>query len=83
MSNYELNRRVFLQGIASTAVLGPMVSNAQGSPPAINIGCIGVGGKGWSDMHEVSIGHNIVAICDVDEQRLDKAIGQLTLVLEP
>lgn len=76
MSNYELNRRVFLQGIASTAVLGPMVSNAQGSPPAINIGCIGVGGKGWSDMHEVSIGHNIVAICDVDEQRLDKAAAK-------
>lgn len=73
MNQSQFNRRIFLQGVASTAVLGPLVSNAQGKTPSINIGCIGVGGKGWSDMHEVSVGHNIVAICDVDEQRLAKA----------
>lgn len=76
MSHHELNRRLFLQGVASTAVLGPLVASAQAKPASINIGCIGVGGKGWSDMHEVSVGHNIVAICDVDEQRLAKAAAK-------
>jgi len=34
----------------------------------LNIACIGVGGKGSSDVHAVS-GENIVALCDVDFQR--------------
>ncbi len=38
----------------------------------LNIGIIGVGGKGESDAEGVS-GENIVAICDVDEKTLDKA----------
>ncbi|MBL8891356.1 MAG: Gfo/Idh/MocA family oxidoreductase [Planctomycetaceae bacterium] len=39
----------------------------------LGIACIGVGGKGESDMIETSAGHNIVAICDIDESRLAKA----------
>lgn len=39
----------------------------------IGIACIGVGGKGESDMIETSAGHNIVAICDIDEGRLARA----------
>ncbi len=39
----------------------------------LNIACVGVGGKGWSDMQETSVGQNVVAICDIDEQRLAKA----------
>lgn len=73
MSEYSLNRRHFLQGITSATLLGPLVANAQATPPSINIACVGVGGKGWSDMLETSVGHNIVAICDIDEQRLAKA----------
>ncbi len=74
MSAQNLSRRHFLQGVASTAVLGPMVVQAQSKPASkVNIACIGVGGKGWSDMLEVSVGHNIVAICDIDEGRLAKA----------
>lgn len=73
MHMQDLNRRHFLQGVASTAILGPLVAKAQAKPGSINIACIGVGGKGWSDMNEVSVGHNIVAICDIDEQRLAKA----------
>lgn len=56
--------------------MGPVVSRTQAQTSAattVNIGCIGVGGKGWSDMHEVSAGHNIVALCDIDEERLAKA----------
>jgi predicted dehydrogenase len=39
----------------------------------LNIACVGVGGKGASDMHETSVGQNVVAICDIDEQRLAEA----------
>jgi len=39
----------------------------------LGIACIGVGGKGESDMIETSAGHQIVAICDVDESRLARA----------
>src|SRR5947209_4126715 len=37
-----------------------------------NIACIGVGGKGDSDSTHVGKFANVVAICDVDEKRLDK-----------
>jgi predicted dehydrogenase len=39
----------------------------------VNIACIGVGGKGESDLAETSVGHNIVALCDVDADRLAAA----------
>ncbi len=73
MFNNDLNRRHFLQGVAATALLGPLVASGQTTKEKINIACVGVGGKGWSDMLETSVGHNIVAICDIDEQRLAKA----------
>lgn len=42
----------------------------------LGIACIGVGGKGWSDMVETSAGHNIVAICDIDAGTLGRAAEQ-------
>src|SRR5690606_6196425 len=39
----------------------------------VNIACVGAGGKGAADMQATSVGHNIVAICDVDEDRLAAA----------
>ena len=39
----------------------------------VNIACVGVGGKGSSDLRETSAGHNIVAICDIDENFLGEA----------
>src|SRR5690606_27473462 len=67
-----------LQSATAAALIGPVVGRAQAQNSAsgkVNIGCIGVGGKGWSDMHETAAGHNIVAICDIDEERLEKAAG--------
>jgi predicted dehydrogenase len=43
-----------------------------GANNRLNIGAIGVGGRGGSDLAGVS-GENIVALCDVDTDRLDKA----------
>ena len=41
----------------------------------LNIACIGVGGKGYSDLHAVA-SENIVALCDVDEERAAKAFEE-------
>ena len=70
------SRRTFLKQSAAVALAAPFAAPAvirAAAMEKVNIGCIGVGGKGYSDMHETSVGHNIVAICDIDEQRLAKA----------
>jgi len=44
----------------------------------LNIGVIGVGGKGWSDwMPMFQHGENIVALCDVDRGPIDRALAEI------
>ena len=44
----------------------------------LNIGVIGVGGKGWSDWSPMfENGENIVALCDVDRGPIDKALAEI------
>jgi len=45
------------------------------SPPSdtLNIGCVGVGGQGFSDVRNVS-SENIVALCDVDDTMMAKLL---------
>jgi hypothetical protein len=44
----------------------------------LNIGVIGVGGKGWSDWNPMlDNGENIVALCDVDRGMVDKALAEI------
>lgn len=78
-----INRRRFIYYSAiaagATALSGcvsssPKLRSANGK---LNIGCIGVGGKGSVDAEGVS-GENIVAICDVDSGTLDKAAQKYT-----
>jgi predicted dehydrogenase len=70
------NRRSFLYG-ASVAGFGIFVEGrrgwARGVGPneTLNIACIGVGGKGKSDTAHAASQGRLVALCDVDEQRLD------------
>jgi predicted dehydrogenase len=76
MSDRSVSRRRFLQSAAAATLIGPVVGRSMAQTSAsgkVHIGCIGVGGKGWSDMHETASGHTIVAICDIDEQLLAKA----------
>ena len=40
----------------------------------LNIACVGVGGKGYSDTHGVA-SENIVALCDVDELKAAKTFN--------
>jgi predicted dehydrogenase len=74
----KISRREFL-GASATAAAGLMVvpRNVLGGPnytapsEKLNIGCVGVGGKGTSDIWSVS-SENIVALCDVDDLQMAK-----------
>ncbi len=73
----RIDRRQMLLGSAAMAAgvyaFPSSKLHAANASEKLNIACVGVGGKGWSDMHETSVGQNVVAICDVDEGTLAKA----------
>ncbi|HYE32189.1 MAG TPA: Gfo/Idh/MocA family oxidoreductase [Methylomirabilota bacterium] len=74
-NQYKLSRRHFLRTTAvaagASAIYFPYVGNVLGANDRINVGCIGVGGKGSSDTDDAArCGGNIVALCDVDENVL-------------
>jgi predicted dehydrogenase len=70
------NRRSFLYG-ASVAGFGIFVEGrrgwARGVGPneTLNFACIGVGGKGRGDTEQAGNCGRIVAVCDIDDERLD------------
>jgi predicted dehydrogenase len=80
MHDSPVSRRTLLKGAASAAAFLsiPPLARAQAEavrtpraiPPGekLNIACVGCGGKGATDVHEVS-SENIVALCDVDWSR--------------
>jgi predicted dehydrogenase len=73
----RVTRRRFLQNTASLGaafwVAGrPAWADRKSANDTVNIACIGVGGKGSSDTDQAGHHGNIVAICDIDEQRLGK-----------
>jgi predicted dehydrogenase len=71
-----LTRRSFI-GTAATAAAGFMIvpRHVLGGPgfqapsDTLNIGCVAVGGKGFSDTQAMST-ENIVALCDVDDMKM-------------
>ncbi|MGM0532113.1 MAG: Gfo/Idh/MocA family protein [Bacteroidota bacterium] len=77
--DFSLSRREFLQKAATAAIAVPIIleSCAPKSKPegTLNHACIGVGGMGGTDLQNFIKHPNvqIVAICDVDENRLKKA----------
>ena len=73
LTSPRYNRRLFLRVSAAATFAAPALLSAAPSR-TLNIGCIGVGGKGFSDMSSMaSAGHRIAAVCDIDQQRLAKA----------
>ena len=76
MTKKSISRREFM-GRSAAAAAGLMIvprhvlGGPGYAPPSdtINIGCIGVGGKGSSDIRSCS-GENIVALCDVDDTQV-------------
>ncbi len=78
----SISRRKFLgQATLATAAFTIVPRHVLGGKgykapsDTLNIACIGVGGKGYSDLHSVS-SENIVALCDVDEERAALAFGE-------
>src|SRR4051812_31428301 len=72
--NQTTTRRDFLQQssllTAAYWVGGSPLSAIDKSPNSkLNVACIGVGGKGSSDSSNIGKLANVVAICDVDEER--------------
>ena len=74
-----LNRRHFLQstalGLAATSIPLARGARIQGANDRLNIGVIGVGGRGAANLDAVS-SENIVALCDVDSDRLNAAASR-------
>ena len=75
--NDRTSRRSFFRntsvGAAMLAFSEPFSIGVLGANQKLNIACVGVGGKGWSDMVETSKGQNVVAVCDVDDTHLARA----------
>src|SRR5436309_3207656 len=77
---HAINRRGFLKQAAVTGaglwVVGPGALARSRSPnEKLNIGVIGVGGRGDANLQSVA-GENIVALCDIDDQTLAKAAAR-------
>jgi predicted dehydrogenase len=75
----NLNRRQFLSATAATAVLAggywvcPIPGKRQLAPlEKLNLAIVGTGNKGWHNVEQLRA-HNIVALCDVDQNFLNKA----------
>ncbi|MCC6823751.1 MAG: Gfo/Idh/MocA family oxidoreductase [Verrucomicrobiota bacterium] len=73
----SLSRRQFVRrtslAAGAAAFTFPFIGRVLGANDRINIACIGVGGKGDSDSSNAAqCGGNIVAICDVDQNTLEK-----------
>ena len=76
---FRTNRRAFVKGLSAVTAGGlffPHILRSQDGVTAgrkVAVGCIGVGGKGGSDMTNSAKDNEIVALCDVDEKNLAKA----------
>src|SRR5438876_311011 len=73
--NQRSSRRQFLKqagltGLGFWVAGGLSLADSQSPNEKLNIACIGVGGKGSSDTEHAGRLANIVALCDIDDQRL-------------
>lgn len=74
MTRSRFSRRSFLKTTSGGILLATFVPRtAWGANDQVNVGCIGIGGKGSSDVSGAAgAGGNILALCDVDENRRGK-----------
>jgi predicted dehydrogenase len=75
--SYLTDRRRFLKSTALTGVgvfvAGRAAAEDKSANGKIRFGCIGVGGKGRSDSQDAKQYGDVVAICDIDDNTLEKA----------
>jgi len=72
-----MNRRRFLQGTAAVSatswLAGGVMIRAAEDKPKLNIGIIGAGGMGGGN-HNGMLSENIVAVCDVDDNKTNEGL---------
>jgi predicted dehydrogenase len=83
MRHYHSSRREFLKATSLAGVgywvSGVAIAQESNSPnERIRFACIGVSGKGESDTHDASRFGDIVALCDIDDDKLNAAAGKYT-----
>src|SRR5689334_6017347 len=79
-----LSRRDFLKSatLASAALALPRLSRGESAATAgnkLDVACIGVGGRGW-DAVQAMKNENLVAFCDVDDERAAKTYEEFPSV---
>jgi hypothetical protein len=73
------SRRTFLKqaslaGVGFWAAGGVTLGESKSANDKLNVAFAGIGGMGGGNLDSIAkLGENIVAICDIDDQRLDKA----------
>ena len=78
----DSSRREFLQtsalaGVGFWVAGGISAAEKPESPnEKLNIACIGVGGKGESDTEQAGRHGKIVALCDIDDEKLNLNNGE-------
>lgn len=75
MTRSRFSRRSFLKTTSGTMIAAALIPRtAWGANERVNVGCIGVGGKGAGEVSDIAAaGGNIVALCDVDQVRGKKS----------
>ncbi len=68
-------RRTFFLQMGAAAGAVPLALRPRGRSAAekLHLAGVGCGGKGWSDIAETAKGNEVVALCDVDRDRLARA----------
>jgi predicted dehydrogenase len=86
MNTPEMNRRTFLKtaSLASAAVSLPNIlrsqdAGSQAPGNKLNVACCGVGGRGHDAVQGMK-GENLVAFCDVDDERAAKTYAEFPAV---
>ena len=71
----RISRRRFLAGTGAGLASITFAPNVLGATGKLNHACIGVGGMGWGDLHNMKrhAKVQVVALCDVDRGRLERA----------
>src|ERR1019366_3153007 len=82
MDSPSMNRRTFLKtaSLATAAASLPNILRSQGAEGQspnnrLNIACCGVGGRGYDAVQGLK-GENLVAFCDVDDDRASKSYAE-------
>src|SRR5712691_4540366 len=77
-SRREFLRQTAITGVGLWVTGGSAGAKSKSPNEKLNIGVIGAGGRGDADLHGVA-SENIVALCDIDDEALDRAIASFPM----